>query len=495
MVSIRLLAKNKLTGYRVAARNTVTMPSWMQPGITAAITGVATDLETPANYWTQCDKAREIWPVYGGQTGKFPDPVVSTVMDMCVYVAVAFGSENMLKDVDFDSDAKKVIDHWCATINQDDPMLTNGLDAVRKQLHRGRWCDGGVVIGWDAPTTMTTFEGINYKAPAKVAVYPRTMFEVKAGTTFGDMELVLKTDTSDFLDTLSEEINLTEKRELQQGMLEQKRYQVVDRNRQESAQKYPVPFLVERGLHAISSRIRAMQRGDYETTARIIRAILLITQGADAWLEQEIWEPSDAIPALASIVSQVTTADKGYSQVVGVPYSTEMQWVMPDLEGLLADGKFAHDDYERMSALGVMEVVNTGQRRSFVLNPKPLMMEITDAMNEDKRFVEGTLFKMLAEDNPNLFKSVPNFYQKPVTIFFSPEQFKLIEKLYEWGLITYAQTLEYAISGGDLEATVQGHKYEQASGIADIIQPRTTFQQAVEDVGNRSNGDNENDED
>lgn len=486
---MRQLARNKLTGSRVATHNSVVIPPWMDKTLVAALTGVATDLETPADYLTQVAKAREIWPAYGAQTGKYPDPIVSAVMDMYVYAAVSFGYEILLKDAPVDSDAKKVLDHWYLTVNKDDPMLTTGMDAVRKQLHRGRWCDGGVVIGWDAPTGLKTFDGIAYKAPAKVLVYPRTMFEVKAGNEFGDMELILKTDISDFTDLPSEEIDLDEKRKLQQGMLEQKRYQVVDRNRQESAQKYPVPFLIERGLHAIASRIRAMQRGDYETVSRILRAVLLITQGSDKWLEQEIWQPADAVPDLAAIVSQVTTADKGYAQVVGAPDSTEMTWVTPDLEGLLADGKFTHDDYERMSALGVMEIVNTGQRRSFVLNPKPMIMEIWDAMRADKRFMEDTLFSRMVEWNPGMFSSLPIFSQKPVSIFFSPEQFKLLEKMYEWGLTTFAQTLEHGFRGADMEATIEGHKYEKASGFDKIIQPRTTFQQSVED--NRNNGDDD----
>ena len=114
------------------------------------------DLKVPSDYYTQVQKSRELWPVYGSNTGKYPDPVVTAVMDLMVAVATSFGSENLFKDIPPDHPAKKVLDHWCATVNSSNPMLTPGLDAVRRQFHRGRWCDGGGVVGGHAKVPRTT---------------------------------------------------------------------------------------------------------------------------------------------------------------------------------------------------------------------------------------------------------------------------------------------------------------------------------------------------
>jgi len=483
-------------------RNTTVMPGFMSArqrlfAQTTTTTQKAADLQTPSDYWDQANRAREIWPVYGAETGKYPDPIVAAVMDMFVSVAVSFGTENLFKDVSLDDPAKKILDHWCATVNRDDPMLTGGLDAVRKQMHRARWCDGGVVIGWTAPESMETFDGLKYMAPKKVAVYPRTQFLVEASKEFGGMTLVEKTDLSDFTDTPSEEIGLDEKRGLMQGMLEQRRYQVVDRNRQESAQKYPVPFLIERGLHGIAARIRVTQRGDYETMARILRAMLVITQGSDKWVEFLDWDPVDAVSALDVVKSEITTEGSGYTTILTAPYSTKAEWVMPDMQSLLSADKFMHDDYERLAALGILEIQNTGQRRRYAFNPKPAIMEIWEAMQEDRRFVEGRLFPVLYEANPTIYKNISpaKFYQKPVSIFQTDEDKQILLKIYEYGVLTHGALLEQSQGfGADIEAEVERHKYEQESGISDMIIPRVTFRQGVED-GTKPKTPDDNDDD
>jgi hypothetical protein len=462
-------------------------------------TDKAADLETPSDYWEQCRKAREIWAVYGGNTGQFPDPIVAAVMDMFVSVTVSFGSENLFKDVSMDDPAKKVLDHWCAVVNRDNPMLTGGLDAVRKQFHRGRWCDGGVVIGWSEPESITTFDGsLTYMAPKNVVVYPRTQFEVEASDKFGGMKLIEKTDLSDFQDTPSEEIGLDEKRGFMQNMLEDDRYQVVDRNRQESAQKYPVPFLIERGLHGIGARIRVTQRGDYVTMARILRALLIITQGHESWIELNEWQPADAVTDLDPVKSALTTVESsGYTPIVTAPYSTEAKWVIPDMQALLSTDKFAHDDYERLAALGILEIQNTGQRRRYAFNPKPAIMEIWEAMQEDRRFIEGRLYPVIYEANPSIFKDISpaKFYQKPVSIFQTDEDKQILLKVYEYGVLTHGALLEQTQGfGADFEAEIERHKYERDSGMDDMVIPRVTFRQGVED-GTPSNNDDEDDDD
>lgn len=483
-------------------RNTTIPPSIISPrqqllahATTTTVEKVA-DLETPSNYWDQVNRAREIWPVYGGSTGKYPDPIVSTVLDMFVSVTVSFGSENLFKDVSMDDPAKRIIDHWCAVVNRENPMLTSGLDSVRKQLHRGRWCDGGVVIGWSKPESIQTPDGDTYMAPKNVVVYPRTQFEVKASDEFGGMTLIRKTDLSDYFDTPSEEISLDEKRGLMQGMLEDGRYQVVDRNRQESAQKYPIPFLIARGLHGIAARIRVMQRGDYETMARILRALLVITQGSDKWIEYMDWDPADAVSALDPAKASITTEGTGYTTILTAPYTTEAKWVIPDMQSILSTDKFAHDDYERLAALGILEIQNTGQRRRYAFNPKPAIMEIWDAMQEDRRFIEGRLFPVIYDANPSVYQNVSpaKFYQKPVSIFQTDEDKQIMLKIYEYGVLTHGSLLEQSQGfGPDIEAEVERHRYERDSGIDDAIQPRVTFKQGVEN-GTPSNDDEDDDD-
>lgn len=468
--------------YGQATRNYSTLPARMLSASTDT-TNKMKELETQGSYYDQVTKARELWAVYGSNTAKYPDPIVSTVMDMMVYATVAFGTENLLKDVPPDHPAKEVLDHWCATVNSGNPMLTPGLDATRKQYHQGRWCDGGTVIAWSKPETVKTYSGVSYKAPKQMAVLPRPNFMVKSSEVFGGFELKYKDLSVAGTGIETDEVATDEKVGEIADFLAQKRYVVFDRGRMEAAQKFPVPYLVARGLTGICARIRQNQRGDYQTIGRVIKALLIITQGAKEWIDLLEWMPEDATSALAGLKSDVTDEGGGYSNVITGPYSTEAKWVMPDLQLLLSAEKYVHDDYERLAALGVLRLTETGENtRRYEFNPKPLVMEIWDAMQADRRLIEGRIFPILYENNPKIFKDIQpaNFHQKPVTIFMSEAEKQILLQLYEYGIMTVGSLLEQTVGfGADVEAEANRKKYEEEQGYEEIFKAPVMFTQSV----------------
>lgn len=442
-------------------------------------TGTTSDLQVPNTYSRQVSKSREIWG------GVYSDPMVAGVMDMMVQGCVDFGSENLLKTADPESPMQKVLDHYCAYVNAGKPMVTKGLDAVRKAFHHQRWLCGGVVAAWSAPDTMTTRGGLTYKAPKELAMFPRDRFKVIAPAEgeFGGMKLAKREDLQEHQES---ETRQDDSKVSLDSFLESGRYQVIDRERDESAEHYPVPYLAQRGLVGICEEIRAHKAGDYATSKRIIRALLILTRGSDKWVEL-----TDEIPELqqfASIVNALKDKDGNFVNILGADYTTEAKWVQPDLESLLSADKYTQLNMERLAALGIVRIEGTGQRVSYMYNPKPLLMEMFDAMQEDRRFIEGILFQIIVDNNPQYFRGepLPNFRHKSPSLFLEQFEKQAIAEMFERGGLSWGTYGEQILGYGfDAAAEKRRRERETAEGYDEVFEPRVLFTQTVKDAGNK----------
>jgi len=439
------------------------------------------DMNNPTDYTIQVKKSREIWG------GIYSDPIVSMVMDTYVSACVAFGSENMIKRIK-DKDitpAKEVIDHWFATINSGFPMVSSGLDSIRKQMHRYRWQDGRAVPAWSQLETCKTWSGITYLAPKQMAVFSGIGFETVPSNTFGGFRLKLR-------DTTVEPSTETTNRDdsgspvsvnMGTDYLTENRYHVFDWNRMESTEQNPVPMLVWRGLVTTCAMLRTLSRGDYQTAKRLIRAILLFTRGSDTWLKQagNPWSPGDV--DFSDIISAISEGgDDSFNNIIGSDYTTNAKWIAPDMQAMLSADKFTHPITMLFAGLGMIRVMETDQGRKFIYNPKPFLMEFQEAVREDKRFIESVLMPILWENNPGIFSGIKpaNFFIKPNRIFWDSDDKQAVQHIFEMGG-SWGMLLE--LSGGlgmDAEAEAGRVEQEKEDGYDEIFRNRTTFTQGVE---------------
>ncbi len=475
-------------------------------GLSATVDTSMASQETPSGYLDQVDRARELWSPYGSNSGKYSDAICCAVMDLMVAAATVYGTENMLKgDVAVDHPARKVLNHFCATVNSGNPTLTQGLDYFRVQWHKGRWGDGGCVPSWAEPTLIEAPDGIpDYKAPKKMAILQRTQFDMGSSDEFGGFKLKWRDDISSNRSADTDEVESDEKTGEIKDFLTAGRYQVCDRGRMEASAKFPVPYLVQRGLTRIAARERAAQRGDYQTILRVIRSILLITQGAKEWIESEVidWSPFDTISDLAGLKTELKTDDGKFNNVITAPYSTSAEWITPpDMKELLSPGKFEHDDMLRLAGLGLMKITDRAGRTQNEYDAKGLILEVLDAMRADRRFIENRIFPLLWEANPEIFKGLEpaNFWQKPPSIFLGAAAHEALLKLYEMGLAGKGTTFESILGlGADIDGEAGRIRSEKASGYDEIFVPNPSFAQTVVTEGKpkpADTNDDDNDDD
>jgi len=441
-----------------------------------AVSGTNTALEVPSSYRQQVFRSREIWG------GKYSDPFVSRVMDMTVQGCVDFGSENLLKTDDPESPMQKVLDHYCANVNSGMPTVTKGLDAARTAFHKQRFMCGGVVAAWSDPEKqMTTREGITFKAPLKLAMFPRDRFKPIAKSTgeFGGMVLAEREDLQEHQE--SEGRQEDTKVELE-GFLAKKRYQVLDRGRDETTEHYPNPFLAEGGLLAICEEIRAHKAGDYATSKRIIRALLIITRGSDKWVD--ITGEIPELKQFENLLKSIIDKEGGFVNMLAGDYTMKADWASPPLEALLSSDKYTQLNMERLAGLGIIRIEGQGQRMSYMYNPKPLLSEMFSAMQADRRFIESIIFQIIVDANPEIFKDspMPNFRQKPPNLFLEQWEKEHIAEMFERGGLSWGTYGEQIIGFGfDAASEKRRRERENAEGYEEVFNPRVLFTQTVRD--------------
>ncbi len=440
-------------------------------------------IENATDYEEQVRRCREIWPVHE-ESGKYPDPIVGPIMDMMVSGVVVYGAEIMMKDIPADHPAKLIIDDFYKRINSGSPTLTPGMDYVREQAHKRRWVDGGCVPAWGQNISWETAGGTTYKAPSNIAIYPRTQFDMDASGEFGTWRLAHKEDLNDTKENLTDEKPEDAQPVDLNDFIANERYWVFDRGRLESSQKFPVPFLAQRGLPGICARIRTNQRGDFDTILRNLSMILLVKRGSDAWIEDLGLDGILNANNYNSLKAGLTTTsnDAGRTRILASDYSTTVEYVQPDYQKLMSAEKYKHDDMERLAALGILEITGSGQRLGFSLNPRPLMLELKSALLADRRFMEGVILPLLWEANPVEFDGIEpaNFHHKPLTGFLEQFEKELLATLWEHGVISSRTWVENSLgSGADLEAEVHQREFERDSGYEEILKIRPTFSQTV----------------
>jgi len=448
--------------------------------LTMTTTAMA-DMNNPTDYLIQVKKSREIWG------GVYSDSNVSMVMDTYVSAVVAFGSENLIKRIkDRDiAQAKEVVDHWFATLNAGLPMLSSGLDSIRKQMHKYRWQDGRAVPTWTPLETCKTWSGITYQAPKQMAVFSGVGFETVPSNIFGGFRLKLRDTTVDpSTETTAIEDSASPVRvDMGTDYLTDNRYHVFDWNRMESTQQNPVPFLVWRGAVPACAMLRTLSRGDYQTAKRIIRMILLFTRGSDAWTKVpgNPWNPSDV--DFSDLISTISEGgDDSFNNIIGTDYTTNARYIAPDMQAMLSADKFVHPVTMLLASLGMGRIMETDQGRKFIYNPKPFLMEFQDAVREDKRFVESVLMPILWDNNPGIFGGIEpaNFFVKPNILLWDLEDKKAVQYIFEMG---GSRGMLYDLAGGlgmDAEADAWRVEQEREDGYDEIFQNRTTFTQGVE---------------
>lgn len=128
-----------------------------------------------------------------------------------------------------------------------------------------------------------------------------------------------------------------------------------------SITEYPTPFLFN-VLEALIYR-QQIRRMDYSVAARIINAILLITEGSDEFPVIEGSDRLDKIKQQINFYSQNPAMMQRLFPLFS-NHTTKLQWIQPDVAALLDQDKYRQVNDEIAEGLGFAKILITGESRN-----------------------------------------------------------------------------------------------------------------------------------
>jgi hypothetical protein len=256
--------------------------------------------------------------------------------------------------------------------------------------------------------------------------------------------------------------------------------------------KYPVPYLVKRGVYHNWKIIEALKNKQSEILDQIIPYLLMIKKGSDqlaaggkTYSQTEL----EAIVAqMQTLMDDITSTDIS-QHTVKTPirasnFDEDFKHLIPDISTMFASGLFEQAERNILSGLGFIDVIQgvSSTRKESVLNPKAFIQEINAGIDGFKEILHRLLFMIKAKNDSHNKYINSDFYisSAPVKAFATPEFELAIRSLYDRGGIS-KQTYTEIISGLDFPTEVYRREREATDGTDETMYPQVV--QNIEEKG------------
>jgi len=210
---------------------------------------------------------------------------------------------------------------------------------------------------------------------------------------------------------------------------------VVIRRYPKSGSVWPTPYMlpaVELMMHK-----RNLRKMDYAIAARVISAIMLFRLGNDEYPLTE--DDEDVIDDLkAQMLWRGMSGNQERVFQLFSNHTLEIDWIMPNVEALLDEGKYRSVNEDILIALGLPRIVVAGESaRSGSSNAELAMLPPTntiEAMREQLLEFPKAVYKEIQRRNG--FKGIPEPYYPPIRLQNISELIEIGRGYYENGIIS-----------------------------------------------------------
>jgi len=403
------------------------------------------ELIAETDYYAQVRDSYDIWHRGG-------DNIVSSILDAQVQSATFYGAD---VDVLGNDDLRKVFQHWKDyVVNDTISTLPTGLEAVEHEWYTEYWTSSMPILycvwekrqipglgrkQWWLPTIMyvPNSHGIGVKASPMLGDKQYFFREIEEDEKpENDQGTGLFQDDEDFQKQNRFQVRPIATDEHKNLPLDPERHTFYPRTiGARISDKFPVPFLYHRNIAKLVKLKKALRRSDYRTAVGIINDILLLKKGSKELTERGIIYGAEEMQAFQNLLES-RLANTG---VLGTTYDTTAEHVHPDVESMMSKEKYEEVDNDILIALGLLTLTGEGeQRREVQLNPKGLILEVESARKVFKDIIEKDLYLEFRRRNARLLTGEFDrlvYYQKPMNIWLSVENKRIMRVLYDRGLI------------------------------------------------------------
>jgi len=247
--------------------------------------------------------------------------------------------------------------------------------------------------------------------------------------------------------------------------------------------KYPVPYLVKRGIYHNWKIIASLKNKEWEILEQIIPYMMLVKKGTDSLAVNKNVHYSDT--ALQGIIEKLEVAVDKYKEldsknkmmVRATNFDESLEHLIPDLRTIFDAGLFASAEKNILAGLGFIDIAEavTASRRESILNPKPFIQETKKGVKDFKQIVKEMVM-MVIEKNKSKKKYFANEIRvtsSPVTGFMTDKFKERIRQCWDRGKISNKTAVEI-IAEVDFDTEVKRREQEAKDGIDTTMYPNVT---------------------
>lgn len=217
--------------------------------------------------------------------------------------------------------------------------------------------------------------------------------------------------------------------------------------------KYPSPYLTHKGAlyNALVKTELVEKQADLVNS--IVPHILQISAGNDTFAKQDGGMPTE--PELEELKQKIVdmTQDYKYKNEKGTnygafPYDVKLENLIPDLTKFLNETIVKPFDKNLFSALGLVELEGFAKsRQETILNPKVLVAEVTDGVDDWKKLLQDVLALIVvknAQKHPKDTKKKVRVVSGSITTFLTDNMRVFLRSIFDRGTIGHQDILERA---------------------------------------------------
>jgi len=315
--------------------------------------------------------------------------IVDSLTDFAVESAtVEYGIETK------NDNLSRILRKWTLQVNKDyKGKIPPGIKALAKEYFKERWKGSSFPVlkitkwenfgGFELPSRMFFVDGKSVHAKAK------------------NNEEVLTLDSYDYYLGNTED----EQAKLDAGVIFSRPYG-------RWFDKYPVPFLIKRGVYHNYKIIESLKRFGSKIIEEIIPYIMHVKKGSDAlttagktYTDAEFRAVFEDLQSLVRDYREHIGSRDSQTKIRVTDYAEEIKHLIPDLATAFTPKLFEQAEKNILSGLGFIDIVQSvsESRREAVINPKAFIEEIRAGV-EDFKLLLYQILLLAFEKNSNSVK-------------------------------------------------------------------------------------------
>jgi len=382
--------------------------------------------------------------------------------------------------VDFCIDSKndnlnEIMNGWLKNINRDfNGQIPSGINALAEEYYKERW----------KSSSFPVLKISKWERGEGNLVLPSKMFFVDGESIHTPNPKESDGDTV-MLGDLEYFIGASEDNPLDKNVVITKPYG-------RWHDKYPVPFLVKRGVLHNFKLMKSLKEKQIELLDQIIPYLFLVKKGSERlaidknvnYSNDQLEKIQEDFQNLLSKMEESTNNDDAKSNrktpMRTTQFDEQIDHLIPDMSTMFEPKLFQQAEQNILAGLGFIDIAEavSSSRKESVLNPTPFIQDVKQAVKDFRQILSEVLLMIIEKNKSNRkFMNVPmKVCNTPVTAFMTDAFKEKIRQLYDRGRIS-SQTAVELIAETDFEVEVQRREREAKDGLDETLYPPVTKNQ------------------